>query len=117
MNSGNTSFKERLNQDLQNRPEPFNDRNTHQNTREHATAASILFTASQSRRSFPYSYMLNVGMDNKSGVIEINFTSGKVLIKGRNLDPLFYDLHRHKVTDVNIASKGIDDIIIKIRED
>lgn len=103
-----TSFKDRLNQDVLQTPEPSND--THHLARDIGNTATILFISKTCKRSFAYSYLQNVGMDSESGNIDLNFTSGKVVIKGKNLSDLFMDLHRHKVADVDIAAQNIDDI-------
>ena len=106
-----TSFKDRINQDLLN-PEPSND--THKPTRLSTSSPTVLFIGKAHKRSFSYSYMQNVGMDYETGNIDVNFTSGKVVISGKDLDRLFIDLHRHKVADVTIDAEEIDDIIITL---
>jgi len=110
-----TSFKDRLNQDIQNHPVADNDTyldGTHHITRNSSSGNTILFISQKSKRSFSYSYLTNIGMDNKTGTIDVNFTSGKILIEGKNLNQLFIDLHRHKVADVDVAAEDIDDITI-----
>ena len=110
-----TSFKDRLNQDVDSQAVPSND--THHIARDAANTTTILFIAENEKRSFAYSYLKNVGMDDKTGDIDVNFTSGKIVIQGKNLDQLFLDLHRHKVADVNINTDDIDDITITLNRD
>ncbi len=115
-----TSFKDRLNQEVLRTPKPSNDTyqdSTHHITHDTGNTPTVLFISKTSKRSFAYSYLQNLGMDDESGDIDVNFTSGKVVIKGKNLDKLFMDLHRHKVADVNISIEDIDDITITLHED
>lgn len=110
-----TSFKERINQDLLAPKEPDND--SYNIARNTVSSPTVLFIGKAHKRSFSYSYMLNVGMEGITGNIDINFTSGKVVIAGKNLNQLFMDLHRHRVLDVNIEAEDIDDINITIYGD
>jgi len=120
-----TSFKDRLNQEVLRTPKPSNDTHldgnhidgTHHIARDTGNTPTVLFISKTSKRSFAYSYLQNLGMDDESGDIDVNFTSGKIVIQGKNLDKLFMDLHRHKVADVNINTEDIDDITITLHED
>jgi len=114
------SFKDRLNQEADTHPTPSNDSHqdgSHHVTRDTGNTTAILFMTENRKLSFPYSYLQYVDMDNKSGDIDISFNNGKILIKGKNLDQLFMDLHRQKVSDVNINNDDIDDITITLYQE
>ena len=110
-----TSFKDRLSQDVANQSSPSND--GHHINRDSANTTSIMFMTENENRSFTYSYLQDVGLNKKTGDIDVNFTNGTVVIKGKDLNKLFIDLHRHKATDVNIDNEDIDDIQITRHRD
>jgi len=78
---------------------------------------AVMFTTETDSYSFFYKHLQHVGMNNKTGDIDINFTIGKIVIKGKNLDQLFMKLHHQTVSDVNINNEGIEDIQIILHRD
>lgn len=55
--------------------------------------------ATDNVHALAYAYLTGIEFD-KSGVVTLEFTSHKVVIKGRRLDALFGSLVNHQVTSV-----------------
>jgi len=114
------SFKDRLNKDVDNQSASSNDPlsdGTHQIARDMENIPNVSFITEDDDRAFTYNYLQHVGMDIKSGDIDLNFTFGKVIVRGKNLRQLYLDLKRNKVTDVDINNENINDITITLHGD
>jgi hypothetical protein len=59
--------------------------------------------ATDNARALAYAYLTGIDYD-KSGVMTLEFTTHKVVIKGRRLDALFGSLVNHQVTSVRQQS-------------
>lgn len=98
------------------------DEQSHQNIRGTVTPATIMFDTGTTMRSFPYSFLLNLGFEN--GAIHLQFNTGEVVIHGKNLQPLFMDINRYITSMVQLTPKDkipsndamvIEDISIAMR--
>lgn len=81
--------------------------------------------ATDNVHAFAYAYLTSIEYD-KSGVVTLEFTSHKVVIKGRRLDALFGSLVNHQVISVRqqsmtdarppVGECSIDGLTIKEKE-
>ena len=78
---------------------------------------ALMLTTKTDIYAFFYKHLQHVGIDNKTGDIDINFTIGKIVIKGKNLDQLFMDIRHQKAIEVNINNEGIEDIQVILHRD
>jgi hypothetical protein len=62
--------------------------------------------ATENVHAFAYAYLTSIEYD-KSGVVTLEFTSHKVVIKGRRLDALFGSLVNHQV--ISVRQQAITD--------
>jgi len=93
-------------------------------SRESQPSTVISFNNGSERRSFPYTYLQDFGM-NQKGDIDFAFSSGLVTVTGKNLAPIYEKLTRYRISQLSVQqghsmtsdSTYIDSITIKLHRE
>lgn len=78
---------------------------------------TVMFKVDSGIRAFTYKYLETIREYNDTGDIELRFSSGKVLIKGKDLNQLLSGLSNHTLSEISMDMENIDDIIITLYRD
>ena len=70
-------------------------------SRDMQSPVTINFDTGQDERSFPYTYLQDFGFNK--GAIDLQFSTGNVCIKGKNLKPLYQSIKRYRISEVTVS--------------
>ena len=70
------------------------------------SAPALSFYSGKSRHSFPYMTLMRLEL-NQQGELELWFSGGRVIVQGRQLQPLYEDIHRYKVTHIWVGGNDL----------
>jgi len=86
-------------------PSEYKEKAMYHYQRDSDKPLALMIDNGDSKFSFPYPYMRMAFINNQKE-IEILYFTDNVIIKGKNLEPLFERIHQHKATYIRSANRN-----------